>query len=319
MDFGHLNQPDLGPESGTEARRRVLARLGDDVALIMRQLQFRPVSATRVDHGGRYVLVRVTSPGEHVLVRIAPDDDLAAELHFSRALTERNIPTARVIAADLSRAQFPFPYLVETYIGGPRAEALTEPYQLRAAGRQLGRAARRLHQIGTPGWGRPTGSRAWTATAWDEVVQALLAESALEPAGRLVFGEAVQARILARLRQIEAPPQPQLVHGDMGPHCVIVTPGEQTQLVALVEPGTLIGGDPLFDVACVLSPEQPEPFRAGFLAGYYTGTPPEAEQQRLRQLRLLESYLSACRRYLHALPHEPSAFLAQALLQELVG
>lgn len=320
MNFGHLNQLDVSAERTSDAQRRVLARLGDDVALIVRQLQLRPTATTRLDEDGRCILVRVTSPGEHVLIRIAPDGDLAADLFFSRALERRNIPTARVLYADLTRAQFPFAYLVETFVGGLRADTLHADYQLRAVGMQLGRIARRLHQIPVPGWGRPpSGShlRSWSAVSWQEVVEGLLAEGALDAVGRMLFGEEVQARILAQLHaDDDRLGEPRLVHGDLGPQRLIVTPGEQTQLLALVEPGPLIGGDPLFDLARASGPTQPAAFAEGFVMGYAAAALPAADQRRLWRMRLLESYLSACRQYLLALPHAPAADLARELLED---
>jgi aminoglycoside phosphotransferase (APT) family kinase protein len=320
MQYAHLNQPDTSAESASDAERRVLARLGDDVALIVRQLNLRPTAAAQLPGDARCIRVRVTIPGEHVLIRIAPEGDLAADLVFSRALERRGLPTPRVLYADLTRVQLPFAYLVETFVGGPRADTLRADYQLRAAGMQLGRVARRMHQIPAPGWGRPPSgsrSRSWSCAGWQELVEGMLGEGALEAAGRLLFGEELQARLLAAIRAgDDAPTEPRLVHGELGPERLIVTPGEQTQLLALVEPGALIGGDPLLDLAHASGPGQPEAFREGVLAGYAAAALPEAEQRRLRRARLLDSYLSACRCYLLALPHAPAANLARALLAE---
>jgi Ser/Thr protein kinase RdoA (MazF antagonist) len=318
LQFQRLNQPDLPAELGTEAERRVLARLGDDIALIAAELQLRPTAVTRLADDRRQIIVRLTTPGEHVVVRIAPAGNLATELMWSRALEARHIPTPRVIAHDLSRTRFPFAYLVEAYVGGQRADRLLEGYQLRAAGRQLGRLARQIHAIPVPGWGQPTVRRGWSAASWTQALTALRDEAAPEPVARVLFGAADQQTLAAVLHAPASDnTEPRLLHGALGPHAAIVTSGEQTQLVAVVAPGLLIGGDPLWDVACALDPAHPQTFRDGFSSGYLVGALDAAQQQRLLQLRLLHSYLAACRRYVLAEPHEANVALVHALLAQL--
>lgn len=318
MSLAHLSQY-LPPDAGSEAYRRVLARLGDDIAAIAAELRLRPTAATRIDSGGEHVLVRLSTASEHVLVRVAPEGDLTADLYFARALERRHLPGLRVIAADLSRSRFLFAYLVESYVGGVRADALPEAYQLRAAARQLGRLCRQIHAIPAEGWGHPTLRRSWSAASWPEALATLRNDAACEIAGRLVFGAETQARMLAALDGLgdAEPPSPRLLHGALGPACMIVTPGEQTQVMAIVEPGPIIGGDPLLDLAQALSPSHPAPFVEGFLSGYRTTPLTPEEEQRLGRLRLLCCYRDACQRYLLALPHEPSATLALELLSSL--
>jgi hypothetical protein len=60
------------------------------------------------------------------------------------------------------------------------------------------------------------------------------------------------------------------------------------QLEALTRPGELVGGDPMFDLACGLLPRHPASFRQGLLEGYTaSGALDAAQQERLRRLGLL--------------------------------
>src|SRR5262249_38936996 len=110
----------------SEARRRVLARLDEYAALIIAPLNLRPTAATLLSADDERVEVRISTPGAHVLLVIAPEGDLAAEVFFLRMLAGKFLPVPRLIAHDLACTLVPFTYAIESYAGGAPLDRLDD-------------------------------------------------------------------------------------------------------------------------------------------------------------------------------------------------
>jgi Ser/Thr protein kinase RdoA (MazF antagonist) len=321
MDYSHLNHylPPVA-EGVSDGWRRAMGRLGDYTAIVVRAANLRPLDAVLYEQTPRYLLVRLSTPCEHLILRVAPEDDLAAHVFFTRTLSGQQLPSTRVIQRDLSRTMVPFAYTLETFVPGVAATTLAEPHLLRGAGRQAGRVLRRMHRVSAPGMGRPNPAGRWPQRRWRVILGQIGASLAPAPADAMLFGEAERAAVAALLADPRLDVvQPSLMHGDFGPAAARCTAGHHVHLEALVEPGRYVGGDGLFDLACGLCPAYPAPWREGLLDGYYAGGPlSDAERARLPLLRLLATYWIACRRYLRAEPHEEARDEALRLLGELV-
>lgn len=321
MSYAHLNHY-ISPSSGeglSDAWRRSLGRLGDYTAIIVRSLNLRPLGVSLHEQTAAHILVRISLQGSHVILRVAPEDDLAAYVYAMRALAGHNLPAPQIIQRDLSRALVPFAFTVESYVPGVRASALPDGPLLRGAGRQAGRALRRAHRITVGGAGRPTPSGRWPQQSWRAVLRQIGRQMAAPPSDALIFGEAERAALAALL---DSPCldvlQPTLIHGNFGPQVARCTSGEHVHLEALIEPGQYVGGDGLYDLACGLSAAYPAAWRDGLLEGYQSAGPlSEAERARLPLLQLLASYWGACRSYMRAEPYEAARDEALRLLGAL--
>ena len=64
----------------------MLGRLGEYAALIVAPLNLRPTGAALLAEDEQRIEVRISTPGSHMVLVIAPDGDLAAEVFFLRAL-----------------------------------------------------------------------------------------------------------------------------------------------------------------------------------------------------------------------------------------
>ena len=322
MDYTHLNHaiPPVS-EGMSDAWRRLLAHLGEHTALVVRALNLRPTAVTLYRQTGQHVLVRVSTLNEHLILRMAPEDDLAAHVFFLRMMSAQNLPAARLIQRDLSCTLVPFAYTLETFVPGVPAATLDEPHLLRGAGRQAGRALRRMHRVNTPGAGRPRITGRWPRTHWRLVLRHIGAYLAPPPADALLFGEAERAAVALLLddERLELP-QPVLMHGAFGPAVARCTAGNGVHLEAIEEPGRWVGGDGLWDLACGLCPVYPEPWREGLLEGYGVAGPlSTAEEERLPLLRLLASFWLASYHYMRAQPYEPARDDALRLIETVVA
>ncbi|MCU0491259.1 MAG: phosphotransferase [Chloroflexaceae bacterium] len=320
MKYQHLNQY-VGQDAGyTPAWSRVLERLGDYTALIIQSLQLRPDAVVLLEQTTQYLLVRATAQNRHVVLRIAPEADLTGLVFFGRAMAQHQLPAAQIMQYDLGRVMVPFAYTVESYVCGLPAAQLEASDKLRQAARQAGRALRRMHRVAAPGWGRPKSVGRWPSPDWPTVLAGLHEMLSFPPYDELVFNEderAAVAELLASLPPLASGPV--LTHGAMGPQAVRCTMGEYVQLEALVEPGAVLGGDGLFDLALGLNPAYPQAWCDGLLEGYASQSPlTAAERERLNRFYPLVCYWAACGLYARGEPHEvPQQALRQLLVNHV--
>lgn len=306
--------------SYSDAWRRVWGRLDTYVGLVVRGLNMRPDAVTLLDETSRHILVRISSPLEHVVLRLAPEGELAGEVYFGRAMTAAQLPATRIIEHDLTATLLPCHYTVESYAAGSRASQVQQEYQLRSLARQLGRVLRRMHRIKVAGWGRPAADlRRWPTESWRTVLTDLHAQQGGPPTDALLFSETERAVVTALLQDARLDLDvPCLIHGAVAPASLYCTIGEHPQLEALVEPGPCIGGDPMFDLAQGLDPALPAAWREGLIDGYLTMGPLASElTERLRLLELFVCYWSACQRYARAEAHEAAQQRARELIAEM--
>lgn len=321
--FEHLNGSDalLAPPDGDPpadvALRRVLGRLGAYTALIVGPLNLRPTAAALLAYDDQRVEVRVSTPASHIVLVIAPDGDLSGEVFFLRTLAGANLPIPRLIGHDLSRASVPFSYAIESHAGGSPLDRLDDPALVRSAARQIGRTLRRAHRHAAPGFGRPAANGRWPARGWAEALGEWVERRA--PAARVDEALGADGAQAWRAATLEHPAlaccDPALIHGAVGPARAIVTVGDGVQLEALTRPEEIVGGDPMFDLACGLLARHPAAFRQGLLEGYVAAGALAPEQQsRLRRLQLLLGVADALSRAddpaLARLPGELDAALA---------
>ncbi len=290
--WDHLNRHDIPADDPaySDARRRILGRLGEYAALIVAPLNLRPTGATLLAEDDERIEVRISSPGSHIVLAIAPDGDLAAEVFFLRALAGKQLPAPRLIAYDLACTLVPFTYALEGYTGGAPLDRLPDGPLMRVAARQVGRTLRRTHQIAAPGFGRPTTTGRWTTRTWSEALAGWLARRETSARAADALGGDTLAALQAATLDHPALlcDWPCVIHGAVEPSRALVTVGDSAQLEALVRPGEIVGGDPLFDLAHGLLPRHPTSFRQGLIEGYgAAGALAPEQDERLRRLRLL--------------------------------
>jgi aminoglycoside phosphotransferase (APT) family kinase protein len=307
--FAALNRDDIGEEDTrypSEIWRRVLRHLGDHTAYVVRQLNLRPLELRLFEETPSYLAVRVSTAQEHLIFRFAPEGNFSAEVYYNRAMQKLFIPAPHVIHYDASASVVPCPYLVESYIGGRKADQIEEEERLWAGARQLGRTLRRIHRTPSPGFGYPLGPDSWSHQNWRSALSTLFNTSGASIYAPLLLSEEQWACFKAAT--LDSPlldiDQARLIHGAIKPGSLVCTPGELVQFQALLHPGPLVGGDPLYDLACGLLPSHPEAFRTGLLEGYAALNPlSDEEEARLDRLALFVRFTEACRYYAYGLDH----------------
>jgi aminoglycoside phosphotransferase (APT) family kinase protein len=319
MQYTHLNQYIAPGSSGySDAWARVLSRLGDYIGFIVQALNIRPREVVMLEQTLTYVLVRISTPEEHLTLRIAPEGHLLCEVFFGRTAREHHLPAARLRYYDLKRQLVPFDYTIEGHVCGIGAHQIDPetPHLLRALARQVGRIMRRMHRVRVPGWGNPTATGRWLISDWHAILAYRHEKLAPLSLAAGIFSAEDQATMNALLAHPAlSDTQAVLLHGNIKPQTIRCTIGDHVQLEALVDPGAVVAGDGLFDLALALNPTYPLEWRAGLLEGYAATAPLNpAERQRLQLLRLLTSYWHTCQYYARAEPHETTYEHVQTLL-----
>ncbi|MCG8347976.1 MAG: aminoglycoside phosphotransferase family protein [Chloroflexales bacterium] len=321
MDYDFLNNYAIDPDDPTysDAWRRVLGRLGDYTAFILRSLNMRPTDIVLLDQTPVHVRVRVSTPTMHLVLRIAPEGDLSGAVYFGRVMATHQFPAARIIHADMTCSLVPFTYIVEGHVCGTNVDLIDSSHLVRAAARQTGRLLRRMHRISAAGWGRPNRNGRWTFPDWRAVLaslHAMLASASLEA---LLFDETERATIATLLdHPALVVTEPRLMHGAPSPRVTLCTVGEHVQLEALTNPGWAVAGDGLLDLAWGLNPVFRPEWRMGLLEGYNAlATLSAAETERLRLLRLLTCYWHTCQSYARVEPFEAIRAETLALFAEM--
>ncbi len=275
MDWQSLNQDTIADDVPA-SMRPVLAGLGEYARRAIEPLNMRPRSATLRYVGDGRVEVQVGALSQSILLILAPESELAAEVALLKLAAHSRLPLPTVLTSDLAGGALPFPWAVESFIGGTRLHAVADDALVRVASRQVGRALRRLHQIAAPGVGAPTPGGRWPDRTWHEVLRAAL-RARQQRAGTEEAGERDDAPFATRAPGCE---RPMLIHGALAPSSAIVTAGDGVvQLGGLTRPGPIIGGDPLYDLAVALEAPATPTYRAGLIDGYTSGVGLSDEQQ----------------------------------------
>jgi aminoglycoside phosphotransferase (APT) family kinase protein len=321
MDYDFLNNDAIDPDDPnySDAWRRVLGRLGDYTALILRSLNMRPTDIVLLDQTPAHVRVRVSTSTAHFVLRIAPEGDLAGAVHFGRVMASQRLPAARIIHADMTCSLVPFTYIIEGYVCGTGIDLIDAPHLVRAAARQVGRLLRRMHRVSAAGWGRPNRNGRWALSNWRAVLGSLHAMLAPASVEALLFNETERIAIATLLdHPTLVVTEPRLMHGALSPHVACCTVGEHVQLEALTDPGWSVCGDGLLDLAWGLNPTFRPEWREGLFEGYNAlATLSAAETERLRLLRLLTCYWQTCQSYARAESFEAVRAETLALLAEV--
>ena len=264
--------------------------------LVDRVLQGHNIQGHQVRQleGETNAVVEVASTTGKLIIKISPYDDLATERYFYEALTRRELPAPKVVAADFSRHNVPFMYEILEYIEGSDVDHLIVAKHERA-GNAVGRILRRLHGIEVPGFGHPMPDGSWSHASFrDALIDEYFNEAEVGVADQVLNRTEIDRvrRILAHAGLGTA--RARLTHCDAGRGNFLFTAEAEPKLKAIIDPGGIIGGDPLWDLA--IATNDFDSFGKGVKAGY-TSEDAElsaSEARRLKTYQLLSLYWSTC-------------------------
>ena len=180
-------------------------------------------------------------------------NDMARELRLLRALEGQSVPTPRAFAFCSDVAVLGAPFMISEYCEGRviRGAAVeVSPEQLAATSAMLIEQLAKLHHVnveaaGLADLGKPEGFAARTLSGWTK--RALAANDGALPAQ----ASHISAWLEANLPDSGNPPC--LLHNDFKLDNIILNPGNLAEPIAIIDWDMATLGDPLFDLATLLS------------------------------------------------------------------
>jgi Ser/Thr protein kinase RdoA (MazF antagonist) len=252
------------------------------------------VQEARVLESETNVTLRLEAAEGPVVLKISPwCEDLQVSTYFFEqlaALGAHGVPVPRVLLFDATCTIIPYEIQMVEWLDGIDARAL--PGHLHhAAGRAVGESLRRIHHLAADGFGRPHPAGGWTAHTWHEVLrQTYRFDVAADAPFSMQEAGAIAAALFGDARSNVAVPC--LLHGDVVlSNALFRVEDGQVGLAALIDPGSIVGGDPMFDLAG--GTDTGDLFACGLREGYTATRSLSVEEAYRYQRLLLLSYYSS--------------------------
>ncbi len=252
------------------------------------------------------------------IVRIYTNDGLFAEAFWRKKLHENKLNVPKSIYVDCSKKDIGFMYEIQEFIEGIHIDSRL-PEELQYHGAYLaGQELRRHHNIAVSGFGSFDSNGKWTKKTWIEILQNYLGirqrhKCALELFTQKEIDKIHDYAIRDKMMNTR---DPKLIHGDVGHNNIIYIP--EKDKIYFLDPGRIIGGDPMFDLAYASMPWAKGLFFKGILDGYEKEKPLTSEEQyRFKRLRLICLVSNALALYSKNQKYNPFIEPARAMLKEI--
>jgi len=316
LDIGNLALAE-NKAGRSAAYADITAHLPRYVGAVLGRIGIHPQAVTVLESETN-VTLRVDAASGSVVVKISPwPDDLFVSTTFFQRLAGSGLPLPHVLLLDDSRATLPYDVQVLAWMEGTDLRDL--PQRLHGeAGVVLGRALRTIHGVRTEGFGSPCPGGGWSAPTW---------RTALRPTYDLDAGPGAPLFSAQERQAIEEMvfdtgameiSQPHLIHGDVVPNNALFRLEDgHVRLAGIIDPGGIVGGDPMFDLAGGTSTG--DVFGRGLWEGYTHGHPLTAhDEYRYRRLLLLSSYGAAWWHYTNGADYQAWKARTLATLGDLM-
>jgi fructosamine-3-kinase len=224
----------------------------------------------------------VKSSKRKYFIKIADKEPIANEVYLYRLARKFNLGFPKLLYYDLSRKRIQFTYEIVEFIEG------VSPYEMSSrilynAGIFAGMQLKKIHQIGVKGFGSVDDKFKWRCNNWLKALE-VERKSVNNSMARKVFSqnEIYTVDELTLYNKAINIKHPKLLHGDLWEGNVLYLKDPRKFLIT--DAGTLIGGDPMFDIAYSTAPRTP-PFEKGIAEGYGLNDITEKDMYRLNVLR----------------------------------
>ncbi|MCK4555035.1 MAG: aminoglycoside phosphotransferase family protein [Candidatus Aenigmarchaeota archaeon] len=265
---------------------KITAELDTLLPKIFLDAKITPVSDPLVINAKSSVCVSVTgSASKKYFVKICPDNSIATEIFWRKKARENNIPTPRTIFADTSRKKIPYMFEVLEFIEGINLKYMPSEFKYVFA-KLIGATLKKLHCIQVNGFGNAFTENHWNCKTWHEVLEKHM-DCSMRNAALEIFTADEREKLHECTRDKRMIiMHPKLLHGDINAGNFIYS--EKRGEILFLDPGYIIGGDPMMDLARADTPSFDSVFFKGIKEGYETEIPlTNEENYRLEKLRLL--------------------------------
>lgn len=275
----------------------IFEHLDDYAAKVFNAVEVRP-KEIEVMEGETGVILKVFDGQQKVIIKINPyPGDLFTSNYFYQKLENTDIPVPKVLFFDGSKKTVPYDFQVLEHLDGVDIKSVPKKLH-RQAGILVGEVLRKIHKNTVDGFGWPLPRGGWGAVSWLDALRKNYFDSSMKKKGELFSPEEInQIEQMTFFNEKLEILEPRLIHSDVGHgNSLYKLTSDGLSLVGFIDPGGVIGGDPMFDVS--LNIDTDDDFKRGVYGGYIKGkTLSSEEQYRLKFLRLLGRYWSTCWHY----------------------
>ncbi|MCK5699447.1 MAG: aminoglycoside phosphotransferase family protein [Candidatus Aenigmarchaeota archaeon] len=311
------NTPRGQMQERSEDHCRIVENLCDIFTKIISKSKIKANSYTVVEKGNMSVCLQVTDySGQKYLIKICTNDRLFAETFWRKNLYENKLNVPKSIYIDCSKKDIGYMYEILEFIEGIHINtSISEELQYSGA-YLIGQELRRHHNIAVSGFESVDCDGRWTKKTWIETLQDYLGirqrhKCALELFTQKEIDRIYDYAIHDKMMDIQ---NPKLIHGDVGYNNLIYTP--EKDKIYFLDPGRIIGGDPIFDLAYASMPWAKGLFFRGIMDGYEKEKPLTSEEaHRFRKLRLICLVSNALGLYLKKREYNPFIEPARVMLE----
>ncbi|MBU0975368.1 MAG: aminoglycoside phosphotransferase family protein [Patescibacteria group bacterium] len=294
---------------------KIVENLDNYFTTIVDRLNVEVVYAKRLAGETNINIYFETIPEEKLILRISPwRNELLTSSIFFDLLVENKIPSPEVIKYDTTLEIVPFEYQIITFIEHDQTYSDKDVERM---GNVYGKVLRKIHLIKTRGFGQPKSKNAWINASWGEALQRAYLQSKFLEVKNSIYSKAKIAEIESFFTNNNlAISQPFLIHSDVGINNVLFRIGKSSiEVAAVIDSGSLISGDPLFDIAMLINDD--DKFSNATIDSYGLSDLSQKKKFRLKILRLLCSYWTSC--YLSTVKEDPKKYteLTRSLLINL--
>ncbi len=246
--------------------------------------------------GESNVNVKVITKNSAYVIRINPwkNELIISNCFYKKA---KNIPCPKVKIFDESHTIIPYDYQIINFIKGDTITNFDNKFH-KEAGILIGESLHELHKIQVSGFGAPISRNKWNSISWLETLREVYLKSGhLQNKNRLFTSKETQEiEDLTFFNYKLKIKTPKLIHSDIGVgNSLFEVKKNKIKLVAIIDPGSIIGGDPMFDLAMTTS--ENTNFSKGIWESYNSYKISKKDIYRYNHLQLLCLYWTACYKY----------------------
>lgn len=263
-------------------------------------LGLNPKNILLISSNDSYVF-KFGNRGNSYAFKMALKDTLVPEIFFIKTLKKFSIPCQELVAYNISRKIIPYPFFITKWIEADSFVGHINDKVAIEGGIAYGKELVKIHKIKVSGFGIPSDleGKRWTSRSWTGALEDFFKKYCrLDTPYKLFNKDEVGYifDIVFKNKKLDIP-RAYLLHGDVPNSLALKKPN--IKLLAFIDPGRMIGGDPMFDLASIYNINEKGEFGKGFMkgliAGYSLVKPlTSRERCRFRYLRLFHLFWKTC-------------------------
>jgi len=247
------------------------------------------------------IVYKYTHNNQTFALKVSLIDTLETEVFFIKTLNANFIPSQLLVAYDFSKEIIPCSFIITRWINGDSFIGHINDEISFKGGIEYGKELVKMHEIKTGGYGVPLDplGKKWSSKNWNRALISFISKNIKKETPLKIFDKET-INSISRMTYFNSKlsiNEPKLIHGDL-PNCLAQKKPE-VKLLALIDPGGIVGGDPMYDLSFIYNYDENGYFGEGFMNGLLKGYTDQkklspSEIYRFKCLRLFHLYWKTC-------------------------